>query len=166
MREQSRRLRGSMCRSAVVVWQVWSQLMKWNRGPLFVLVLVVYVRTGSTQTQVQLQQEAQEVAVSVLAGRSMQEIEALCDRFGARLTGTAAYDHTAEWSAAQFRAAGIQDVKFGKITVPNGWQLGWAESYLYSPVQRKLHVESVNWTPSTPREQLDGYLIALGDWQP
>lgn len=163
MREQNRRLRRSMCRSAVVVSQVWSQLMKWNRGPLLVLVLVVYVRTGSAQTQVQLQQEAKEVAVSVLAGPSMQEIEALCDRFGARLTGTAAYDHAAEWAAAQFRAAGIQDVKFEKITVPNGWQRGWAESYLYSPVQRKLHLESVSWTPSTPRDGVNGEVVVVSD---
>src|ERR1700740_965003 len=135
--------------------------MRWNRIPL--LLILLSVPAGNAQTETQLQKESKQVAATVLAGPSMEKLEELCDRFGARLTGTAAYDHAAEWAAAQFRAGGIQDVRFESITVPNGWQRGWAESYMYSPVQRRLHLESVSWTPSTPRGGVKGELAVVSD---
>jgi hypothetical protein len=93
----------------------------------------------------------------------MEKLEVLCDRFGARLTGTATYDQAAEWAAAQFRAAGIENVKLERITLPNGWQRGWAQSYISSPVQRKLHLESVSWAPSTPAGGVKGEVVVVSD---
>jgi hypothetical protein len=127
------------------------------------MVLSASALYGNAQTEAQLQQEAKQVAASVLAGPSVEKLEELCDRFGARLTGTPAHDQAAEWAAAQFRAAGIPDVKFERITLPNGWQRGWAESYIYSPVQRKLHLETVSWTPSTPRGGVKGEVVVISD---
>jgi len=137
--------------------------MKWKQVPLVSIVLLVYALRGNAQTEVQLQQEAKQVSASVLAGQSMERLEELCDRFGARLAGTAAYDQAAEWAAAQFRAAGIQDVKFEQITLPNSWERGWAEGYLYSPVRRKLHLESVGWTPSTRGSGVKGEVVVVSD---
>src|SRR5579862_241424 len=137
--------------------------MKWKRSPSFLIALCLCALAGNAQDEPQLQKEAKQVAATVLAGPSMEKLEELCDRFGARLTGTAAYDHAAEWAAAQFRAGGIQDVRFESITVPNGWQRGWAESYMYSPVQRRLHLESVSWTPSTPRGGVKGEVAVVSD---
>lgn len=137
--------------------------MKWKRIPSFLIVLSICTLAANAQNETELQREAKQVAVSVLAGPSMGKLEELCDRFGARLTGTTAYDHAADWAAAQFRAAGIQDVKLEPIMVPNGWQRGWAEAYLYSPVQRKLHLESVSWTPSTPRGGVRGGVVVVSD---
>lgn len=135
--------------------------MRWNWIPLLLILLAVH--GANAQTETELQREAKQIAAPVMAGPSMQKLEELCDRFGARLTGTAAYDHAADWAVAQFRAAGIQDVKLESITVPNGWQRGWAEAYLYSPVQRKLHLESVSWTPSTPRGGVKGEVVVASD---
>lgn len=136
---------------------------KWKRIPSFLIVLSICTLAANAQNETELQRGAKQVAVSVLAGPSMGKLEELCDRFGARLTGTTAYDHAADWAAAQFRAAGIQDVKLEPITVPNGWQRGWAEAHLYSPVQRKLHVESVSWTPSTRRGGMKGEVVVVSD---
>lgn len=137
--------------------------MKWKRIASVVIGLVICARVGHAQNEAQLQQEAKQVAASVLAGSSMEKLEELCDRFGARLTGTTAYNQAAEWAVAQFRAAGIQGVKFEPVTLPNGWQRGSAESYLYSPVQRKLNLESVSWTPSTPRGGVKGEVVVVSD---
>ena len=135
--------------------------MKWNWIPLLLIALAV--QDGYAQTEMQLLREARQVAATVMSGPSMEKLEELCDRFGPRLTGTTAYDHAAEWAAAQLRAAGIQDVKLEPITVPNGWRRGWAEAYLYSPVQRKLHLESVSWTPSTPRGGVKAEVVVVSD---
>jgi hypothetical protein len=137
--------------------------MNWKRMVLASMVFSFSALSGNAQAETQLQQEAKQVAAAVLTGPSVEKLEELCDRFGARLTGTAAHEEAAKWAAAQFRAAGIEDVKFERITLPNGWQRGWAESYMYSPVQRKLHLETVSWTPSTPRGGVRGEVVVVSD---
>ncbi len=137
--------------------------MKWKRTALVSLVLTACLVAASNQPDAQLQQETKQVAAGVLSGPSVEKLTELCDRFGARLTGTEAYDQAAEWAAAQFRAAGIQDVKFEPITLPNGWQRGWAESYMYSPLHKKLHLESVSWSPSTPAGGVKGDVVVVSD---
>lgn len=137
--------------------------MTWRRMAGLVFVLTVSGLSASTQPDAQLQQEAKQIAAAILAGPSVEKLEELCDRFGPRLTGTRAYNQAAEWAAAQFRAAGIRDVKFEPITLPNGWQRGWAESYMHSPVQRKLHLETVSWTPSTPPGGVKGEVVIVSD---
>jgi hypothetical protein len=137
--------------------------MKWGRIRLVFIVLIVFVVRGNAQTEDQLQREVKQVAATVLAGPSVEKLEELCGHFGARLTGTPAYDQAAQWAAAQFHAAGIQDVKFEQIRLPNSWQRGWAESYIYSPIQRKLHLETVCRTSSTPRGGVKGEVVVVSD---
>ena len=137
--------------------------MRRSRIALVAIVLSASALRGYAQIEAQLQQEAKQVAAAVLAGPSVEKLDELCDRFGARLTGTTAHEQAAEWAAAQFRSAGIQDVKFERITLPNGWQRGWAESYMYAPVQRKLHLETVSWTPSTPPGGVKGEVVVISD---
>lgn len=140
-----------------------SRFMKWNRIALVCIFLNVSALRGNAQTEAQLQHDAKQVAAAVLAGPSVEKLEELCDRYGARLTGTTAYDEAAQWAVAQFRTAGVADVKLERITLPHGWQRGWAESYMYSPVQRKLHLETVSWTPSTPRGGVKGEVVVVSD---
>jgi hypothetical protein len=56
-----------------------------------------------------IDQLSARIAGSILVnGRSMDYLRGLTD-FGGRLTGTAAYQRSAEWAAEQFRAAGIKE---------------------------------------------------------
>src|ERR1700730_3207226 len=103
------------------------------------------------------------IASDILTGPSMEKLEEMCDRFGARLTGTQAHEDAAQWAAEQFRSSGIKNVKLESITLPNGWQRGWAQSEIISPVQRKLHLESVSWTPSTPTGGTRGEVTVISD---
>lgn len=57
---------------------------------------------------------------------------------GGRLTGSPAYQRAAEWAAAQFKAAGIKNVRLEPFTIPNGWERGWASGKIVSPVERHL----------------------------
>ena len=64
--------------------------------------------------------QASRIAGSILVnGHSMDYLRSLTD-FGGRLTGTRAYQRSAEWAAEQFRAAGIKNVKLEPWTIPNG----------------------------------------------
>src|SRR6185436_19359664 len=97
-----------------------------------------------------IEQASARIAASILVnGRSMDYLRGLTD-FGGRLTGTAAYQRSAEWAAEQFRAAGIKNVKLEPWTIPNGWDRGWAHGRMISPMDRPIHIESLGWAPSTP----------------
>jgi hypothetical protein len=137
--------------------------MKWSRVVGLFAVLSLSAPKVSAQAKDQLRDETEGVAGDILTGPSMEKLEELSDRFGARLTGTQSYEDAAKWAAEQFRAMGINDVKLESFTVPNGWQRGWAQSQIYSPVQRKLHLETVSWSPSTPPGGLRGEVAIISD---
>ena len=110
------------------------------------------------------QQAAERLAGSILvSGHSMKYLEDLTDKFGGRLTGSPAYNRSAEWAAGQFRAAGIKNVKLETFTIPNGWERGYAHGRFVAPVERHLFVESLGWAPSTPAGGVRGDIVMLSD---
>ena len=108
-----------------------------------------------------LQQATNGLASSVLTGPAMTTLRELTDGFGGRLTGSPAYERSAEWAAAKFRSYGIKDVQLEPFTIPNGWQRGYARAEMSTPLHRDLHVESLGWAPSTPRVELNPIWLCL-----
>jgi carboxypeptidase Q len=94
----------------------------------------------------------------------MTTLRELTDGFGGRLTGSPAYEHSAEWAAARFRSYGIKDVRLEAFTIPNGWQRGYAHAEMLTPLQRPLHVESLGWAPSTPAGGVESEVVLLNDF--
>jgi hypothetical protein len=113
--------------------------------------------TGSEQTSVRL---AGEVLVN---GRAMEYVRNLSDKFGGRLSGSAAYDRSAEWAAEQFRAAGIKDVRLEPFQLESTWTRGSARARMIAPLERPLHLESLGWAPSTPAGGVRGEIYLLTD---
>ena len=128
-----------------------------------VLLLVALVPAGSAQRDPELERQARNLTGAVFAGSSMDNLRELCDRIGPRVTGTKGHQDTAEWAAAQFRASGIKEVHFEPFTIPSGWQRGWAQSQINSPIQRRLHLETVSWAPSTPPGGVKGEITVITD---
>jgi hypothetical protein len=111
-----------------------------------------------------INQASIRIAGSILAdGHSMDYLRGLTEQFGGRLTGSPAYQRSAEWAAAQFRAAGIRNVRLESFTIPNGWERGWAQGRLIAPIERKIHIESLGWSPSTPSTGVKGEVVDVGD---
>lgn len=114
-----------------------------------------------------IEQASSELIGSILVkGHSMDYLRGLTDQFGGRLTGSRAYQRSAEWAANQFREAGIKNVKLEPWTIPSGWDRGWAKGRIVSPVDRPLHIESLGWSPSTPNGGVKGEVVSLGDIAP
>ena len=126
-------------------------------------ILFFLTWSGTAQSAAPTEQETKQIAASILSGPSIDKLRELCDTFGARVAGTDAHNRAAEWAAAQFRAAGISDVKLESVTLPSGWQRGWAQATIDSPVERKLHLESISWTPSTPAAGVKGEVVLISD---
>lgn len=134
--------------------------------PFQIITIVIFTLVpthGRAQQNAAMQQQVKHIAGAVLSGSSLDLLKELCERFGPRLTGSKNYQSAAEWAADQFRASGIKNVKFESFTIPNGWQRGWSQGQMYSPVEKRLHIEPVGWSPSTPAGGLQAELILLSD---
>ena len=143
-----------------------------NRFSITALLLVSLFVSAVPASQPAIGADAIEQASARLAGsilvngHSMGYLRELTDRFGGRLTGSAAYQRAAEWAAEQFRAAGIKSVKLEPWTMPNGWDRGWARGRITSPLDRPIHIESLGWAPSTPPGGVKAEVIEVGDLDP
>jgi hypothetical protein len=115
----------------------------------------------------EVRQASARLAGSVLVGgRSMKYLKGLADGFGGRLSGSPAYERSAEWAAGEFRAAGIKDVRLEEWSLENAWQRGDARGRIVAPVERRLNVESLGWSPSTPAGGVRGEVIIVSDVTP
>jgi carboxypeptidase Q len=131
---------------------------------LVLLIALLAPITIAQQPATEAQQTAARLAGSILVGgHAMKYLEDLTDKFGGRLTGSPAYNRSAEWAAEQFRALGIQNVKLEPFTIPNGWERGYARGRILAPVERHLFIESLGWSPPTPTGGVRGELVKLGD---
>jgi carboxypeptidase Q len=134
---------------------------------LTILLLLSLSSRAATQQPDELQQTTAHIAGSILVnGRSMDYLQNLTDRFGGRLTGSAAYQRSAEWAAEEFRSMGIKGVRLEPFTIPNGWERGQARGRIVSPLDRTIHIESLGWAPSTPAGGVRGEVVLIGDINP
>ena len=115
----------------------------------------------------EFRQAAARLAGSVLVGgRAAEYLRGLTDGFGGRLTGSPAYERSAEWAAAQFRAAGLKDVRLEAWDIESGWQRGEARGRIVAPFERRLYVESLGWSPATPAGGVRGDVVFVSDVTP
>jgi hypothetical protein len=112
---------------------------------------------GSEQIAARL---AGEVLVN---GRAMEYVQNLSDKFGGRLSGSAAYRRSAEWAVEQFRAAGVKDVRLEAFQLESTWTRGLARARMLAPQERPLHLESLGWSPPTPAGGVRGDVYLLTD---
>jgi hypothetical protein len=110
-----------------------------------------------------LKETANQLTSAIYNGPSMATLRDLSDGFGGRLTGSPAYNKAAEWAASQFRSYGIQNVQLEPFTMQSGWQRGGASGEIVAPSPRRLHVESLGWSPSTPQGGVQGQVLMLDD---
>jgi Iap family predicted aminopeptidase len=102
---------------------------------------------------------------SMSGGRSLAYVRELTAA-GPRLTGSAAYQRAAEWSADKFRAMGITQVTLEPFTIERGWERVSARARLVAPADRPIHVASLGWSPSTPEGGIDAEVVALERFSP
>jgi carboxypeptidase Q len=102
---------------------------------------------------------------SVSGGKSLAYVRGLTEA-GPRLTGSAAYQRAAEWSADQFRAMGITQVALEPFTIERGWERVSARARILAPADRPIHVASLGWSPSTPEGGFDAEVVALDAFSP
>src|SRR5512138_3546834 len=107
----------------------------------------------------ELKPDADTLAGSIFTGPSMATLGELTDTVGARLTGSPAYNKAADWAMEKFRSYGLKNVHVEPFSLPNGWLRGTASGQLLASVSRRLHLESLGWSPSTPSQGIEGQIV-------
>ncbi len=89
------------------------------------------------------------IEIGTTDNRTMQHLDILCNRFGGRITGSAAYDNAAEWCAYKFKEWGME-VKLDHVgELPVGFNRGHWEGRLLSDNGMQLHFATPSYTAGT-----------------
>lgn len=97
----------------------------------------------------------------LVEGHPREYLRELSDRFGGRVTGSRAYEESADWAVKKFQEMGMSKVYVEAFDMKAGWERGTSAGSILAPVHRPLHVESLGWTPSTPIGGIRGTVLVL-----
>jgi carboxypeptidase Q len=109
--------------------------------------------------------QATRAALAKIAGAGLVQshtfdyLTQLSDEVGARVTGSPQSQHAVEWSLAKMRAIGLENVHAEKFQLWRGWTRGSASAELVEPLHRRLNVDAMGWTGSTPAAGADAEVV-------
>jgi Iap family predicted aminopeptidase len=106
---------------------------------------------------------------AISAGRSFEYVRELTQTFGARVTGSQAYERAADWAVDQFHAAGVPTAALEPFIIERGWQRGSVRARVTSAHGERfasLPLEPLGWTPSTPDGGVEGDVVVLREGNP
>jgi Zn-dependent M28 family amino/carboxypeptidase len=92
---------------------------------------------------------------------AFQYLTELSDDIGPRVTGTPAAQQAIDWGAAKMKNIGLENVHTEKWQMWRGWTRGTAEAELISLTRRKLSIDAMGWTGSTPAGGAEGDLVTV-----
>src|SRR5262249_47333620 len=112
-----------------------------------------------------MEQADQKIANEVKAhSELMKNLEYLCYRIGARLTGSAQMQAASQWTLQRFKDYGV-DAHLETAQIAHGWTRGRDTAALIRPLpqamkERNIEVRSAGWSKATPGE-ITANVIAL-----
>jgi carboxypeptidase Q len=134
---------------------------------LLLVPVFVAAQSSNTTTPFRVAPETRDtvqrlIGDSILNGRAYEFDDDLADRIGPRLTGSANYIRAAEGMSREFQSLGLSNVRLENWTIPATWEPdGPAVGYLMSPVEHRLHIYSLGWSPSTPQQGVTGNVFYI-----
>jgi len=109
----------------------------------------------------------QLIGDTILNSQAYEYDQHLADSIGPRLTGSANYTRAADWTAQKFTALGLSNVHTEDWTIPATWEPEVpAVGRILKPVEHQLHIYSLGWSPSTPREGVEGQVVHVSSLAP
>src|ERR1700680_5153911 len=128
-------------------------------------VLAVFLTISAASIFSKENEEATRAALVKIAGEGLVESHAfeyltqLSDDVGARVTGSPESQKAVDWSLSKMRAIGLENVHAEKFQIWRGWRRGTAQAELTAPIHRRLNVDAMGWTGSTPAAGGGGPLV-------
>jgi len=86
----------------------------------------------------------------IFNSRAFGYLTELSDDVGARVTSSSGAQKAVDWGVAKMKHIGLQNVHTEKWSMWKGWSRGTASAEMLAPLHRRLAVDSMGWTGSTP----------------
>ncbi len=87
----------------------------------------------------------------------------LCDRVGNRLSGSPALTKAIEWSAAEMKKAGLENVVTPPVKVP-AWVRGQESAEIVEPMTKRLHMLGLGLSVGTPAGGITADVVVVPDF--
>src|ERR1700732_4174712 len=132
---------------------------------ILAVLSVLLTLSAATVVSKETNEEATRAALVKIAGEGLVESHAfeyltqLSDDVGARVTGSPQSQKAVDWSLGKMRAMGLENVHAEKFQIWRGWTRGTAQAELTDPIHRRLSVDAMGWTGSTPSAGAEGELV-------
>jgi len=89
---------------------------------------------------------------------AFQYLTELSDNIGARVTGSPEAQKAVDWSLAQMKSIGLQNVHAESWHLWKGWTRGPASAEMLAPLHHTMAVSAMGWSGSTPASGVDADL--------
>jgi hypothetical protein len=90
----------------------------------------------------------------------LARLQYLCDRIGNRLSGSASLERAIEWSAAEMKKAGLDNVQTPPVKVPK-WVRGNESLVMLEPLHKPLWMIGYGMVPGTPAEGITAEVVVV-----
>jgi len=93
-----------------------------------------------------------------------QRLEVLCDRFGARFTGSKNLEDAIDWCLAEMKRDGFKNVHGEKVKVPR-WVRGKESATLLLPRPRPLPMLGLGGSVGTPKDGIEADVLVVPSFE-
>jgi hypothetical protein len=130
----------------------------------FFLVAGALVAAQPTNITEQYRETAQKLIAAALAdGEGLERLQYLCDRIGNRLSGSASLERAIEWSAAEMKKAGLENVRTPPVKIPH-WVRGRESAVMLEPVAKPLTMIGLGMSVGTPKQGVTADVVAVSSF--
>lgn len=92
------------------------------------------------------------------------KLEWLCDRIGARLSGSRALEQAVEWAAEEMRREGLENVVTPAVQVPV-WVRGEEGAWMVSPREARIAMLGLGGSVGTPKEGITAEVVCVESFE-
>jgi hypothetical protein len=93
-----------------------------------------------------------------------EKLTYLCDRIGARLSGSDSLNRAIQWARAQMQRDGLTNVQTIPVKVPH-WVRGEESARLVNPEPRQLHMLGLGMSVGTPKDGITADVVVVSDFE-
>jgi carboxypeptidase Q len=103
------------------------------------------------------------IAAALADSAAWNRLAEMTDKFGPRLSGSAALERTIDWIIAEMKKDGLQNVRGEPVMVPH-WVRGEEWARLESPRQAQLHMIGLGRSVGTPAKGITADVMVVNDF--
>src|SRR3954467_5272641 len=133
------------------------------------LLALLALSSDATPARIDVAAQYRPVATRIIEAAMADEgawkkLSYLCDRIGARPSGSPALEQGAVWARTALTADGHENVKTEEVKVPH-WERGPEEATLLAPVVRRLDLIGIGGTVSTPKNGITADVVVVPSFE-